>query len=324
MISLPFIIILTACGDCPSLPDVPVRSALPEEERTIRAALREMDQLLALPVCVDHVRVGGVQRDDVLGRYNVVTRGVRISANASPGLLDDILRHEVCHAVDLQHDLVAGCPGCYGPPVTSNVTLDAKGDNEAFAVACAPGEALLTLWSSSCANAEFPGHQRVRSVVFGVSNEPAAAATFRFVAGHPSPGVDYFSITPTMLGNLQVFAFRGAEQSTLVLDPWTGAPVWDDDSSPLFTPLEAPDPPPGWTVRGDAHGGPLGDGGLVLATLPLFYGEVQRTHAWTGEAWAPVDGPCPSPMTQVFTFDGELWSAQLENGSLIWGRWEML
>lgn len=63
---------------------------------------------------------------------------------------------------------------------------------------------------------------------------------------------------------------------------------------------------------------------MVTGHVRAWSGNVYRTFAWTGGAFAPVEAPCPNESTQFFPYRAELWSAQLDGETLSWGRWRPL
>ncbi|MEQ1566632.1 MAG: hypothetical protein ABMA64_13405 [Myxococcota bacterium] len=302
------------CGEaCPPLSRVRVSGGEPEAERAVVGVLTQLERELALPVCIDHVRIGWIEGAAHLGAYNPVTRGIRVAADTPPEDLPTVVRHEVCHGVDRQNDVVRDHPGVFDD-------ADAGGREaaESFAWACQEGRAPFSvLWDDGCPTTA--AAEVLRDEVFAVSLASEPAAWFEPVAGRTVPAGGSFYVHGTVGGALSI---SGSVPSGWY-DPWTGDPLepggslegaWD----PL-EPVAVPAPPAGWQA-GDRSGGPLD---AHRALLSGWYEGNVRLMARVGDRWAPVDAPCPTTDAQFFALGDELWMAQLDGDWLGWGRWRV-
>jgi hypothetical protein len=320
--------LLQGCEPHCDLAGVPVHGGTQEQQSAVRSALEQMEGALALPTCVDHVRLGQLWESwHAEGAYNTVTRGVRLDKNTEMSLLAGHLRHELCHAVDVQNDFLKGREeffyypdGYYLPNVSDRHLI-----KEAFARTCQVGpQALSVLWSECPLDPDLAGTRLVQQEVYELPEEPAPRAHFEPVASAPVAGATLLlhlreSESGALAFDLQL---EDEQEQSVLVDPWTGESLDAEEdwaNRPFFL---SPEPPADWRTRGDADGGPLQDGTeLVTASLLAWTGEVHRTFAWVDGTFAPVDGPCPNESTRFFPFGGELWSGQLEGETLSWGRW---
>lgn len=316
------------CADCPAVEDTQVVGGTEGQQVVVRNALAALSAELEAPVCIDHVRLGASLREGIAGAYNAATRGVRLSRDLDTDRVASVTRHEVCHGVDLQNDIVARSDGAFVYPSPPEV-IDAHVANEAFAVTCEASAATLSvLWASDCPlDPDLRGASVVREEVYGLVGEPDPAARFVGVASvGVGPDVAFVTLLPMEDGHLSAFLYQDDGEFTFgQLDPWTGR--WIEDPTLEVASQRVPEEirgPPGWDLPGDAAGGHLDGVEIVTASLELVTGRVYRTQLWISEEWAPADGSCPNGTTRFFAFDAELWSSQLDGTVLSWGRWERI
>jgi hypothetical protein len=298
-------LLLASCERHCELTEVPVRGGTDEQQQIVASTMVQMQEAVVPPVCVDHVRLGSVWwHTQAEGVYNTVTRGIRLDREVDEETLVDHLRHELCHAVDVQNDLIEG-------------GRDARED---FAFTCQVGpEPLSVLWGDCPLDPDLEGTWRVQREVYGLSAEPPPQrAQFERIGATGLVGaselIDVFETDGTLLVEL----IQEEDRQALAIDPWTGAVQVFEGMVPG---AEQPSPPApaGWSTR---YGGMMDEQtGLVVAYFSGWEGGVRRMLAWTEEGWAPAQGPCPNESTRLFLYGSELWSAQLDGVTLSWGRW---
>ncbi|MEQ1568157.1 MAG: hypothetical protein ABMA64_21130, partial [Myxococcota bacterium] len=210
------------CGEpCPPLSRVPVSGGAAAAEGAISDVLAQLERELALPVCVDHVRIGWISGSHHRGMYNPVTRGVRVAADEPLDGLEMVVRHEVCHAVDYQNDVVRDHPGVFDAADASR--SDA---GESFAWACQVGRAPFEAWwDDGCPTSA--AAEVLRDEVFSVSAAPPPGAWFEPVAGFDAGAETYFALYPTEGSILRILG----SMTNGWFDPHTGRPI-DPDAVP--------------------------------------------------------------------------------------------
>jgi hypothetical protein len=336
MLTLVAGVTLAGCATCPPLSEVPVRGGTDAEQAEVEAELVRLERDLALPVCIDRVRL----HKTLSKGYGLYDRATHIIALEHDTALRPVLRHEVCHGVDYQNDVVLGREALFPYPDASPVS-DAYEPNEAFAVICAVGpEGLGPMWDSECPEeSDMRALHIVREEVWGLDRaapppvltfEPIAYVRYNDVFPERPPIEDAFfaRITPDLGGGRLRVYVQGASGLLVQfhVDPWTGAVIDMSGAEPV-PPPEPPAVPVNWFDGGyEPVGGVLPDGtGVVTAAHALPSGaRIQRTFAVQGDAFLPTDGPCPDDTTQYFTVDGEPWMGQLDGDVVWWGRWRAI
>lgn len=181
------------CGRCPPLADAPI---LPADvtHAPIRAGLVAADAEFVPEVCVDHVRVGELGGGHY-GKYAPLGRSVRLAPYLSGKWLDEVLRHELCHAVDRQNDLVRGREDQFTDAWSIDWTDggERREAAEGFAHVCELGrDALAALWQPTCpGDPDLRAARVVRDEVYGVGADRHRAhgsSRSRRPRGRPTPG----------------------------------------------------------------------------------------------------------------------------------------
>ncbi len=292
-----WLLLLAGCATCPPLGEVPIRNA-DGQTGLIRDELAAFGEETVLDVCIDHVRVGAYRYG---GRYNRATHGVRIARDTDEHVVW-ALRHEVCHGVDVQNDL-----------------LDGDENRETFAERCANGgPSLAVLTETGCATEPSVRETlQVRDAVFGPPVQPGAAFTPVASAELPSGVIE--RIGEGANGASVVVLYESPEQS-VAFDPFTGEEV-DDTAFLADEDVVWHEGPPWWDVY---SAGSAGDLDLVYAVLSLPEGFVHRVLRADGAGWAPTVGSCLGFRPYFFALQGGLWSADVEGDTLTWGRWDAI
>jgi hypothetical protein len=338
------LLLLAACADCPPLDEIRVRGGTEAQAAAAEEELARLEDTLALPVCIDHVRIGGwtstAHREGV---YSRLTHVVGVHRDSEPERVREVVRHEVCHGVDLQNDLVdpdADWPSIYEEQLYDGYEPEELDAREIFAMSCEPGpDALAALWHQDCpGDADLYVTRMVTDRVFGLE-DPEPGAVYEPIGSvvlTPAQRADLprddtyagFAVNPDFTLSI---ALSGTDVGRLQLtvDPFTGLPR--DPPVQASVDLAQPDPettaaPYGWTS--EEEGGRLPSGHeLVVARLFVQSGYATRTHVRSDEpgsdgAWLPVDGPCVDAHADFFRFGEELWVGHYDGLSVEWGRFE--
>lgn len=320
---------VAACAPCPPLAEVPVRGGTEAQRALAEETLAEMADALALPVCVDRVRFGGwAPFVHKYGSYSTVTHRVSVEPAANEDEVPIVVRHEVCHAVDTQNDVVDGRKDVFvlADPETGEDLY--RPGREPFAVLCAYGAAALApLWDAECVDdPDLRGAQIVRHEVYGFEDPPAvtlgAEVGFAYgdaiLADDVVEGLDFLRTTGDNL-YLGISAARGSRwvYTWRTVDPRTGARVADEDPVDELEPRLDP-----WWQTEDADG--VEDVWAVDASLLLPQGAARRWMVFDGAQWRPTDRPCARDLVP-FAVRGQVWAGWIdeEAGELRWAPWEL-
>lgn len=335
-----FALCVVGCGgSCPPLDEVQVHGGTRAENEALSEELARFGATLALPVCIDRVRL--VDLDDAWnGSYDAVTRAVRIRPGRPLDALEADLRHEVCHGVDLQNGLVARRASTFwyaDPPDAAY--RDARLPNEAFAVTCALGAwGLAAALETACPGDRVPlfgldGPAAIYGEVFGGDAGPPSVVWSPIASTHiqalppgqvTSDGFGEALVAEGSLGGLFLYGGNLALGWGAWLDPFTGAPIAPDPGLAAHDGT-FPRLPPGWffpSAWGDgAPAGRFGEIDVATAHLALPAGDVDRPIARVEGAWGRAQGPCPAESPQYFSYGEELWWADVSGDEVSWGRW---
>ncbi len=338
---------LIGCATCPPLGDVPIDGGTADQRATVGQELSSLEGALALYTCVDHVRIGGFFRPDRGGSYDRLTRRVALLDELETEDLPKVLRHEVCHAVDLQNGLVKDDEESFFYAVPPDVT-DHKLPNEAFADTCSLGQdTLLALWGVECAgDPDLRAAQLVSEQVWVEDEVPDPVAALEPVASIGLRDVLPKGRDPRLLGAItHLEVAQSEEPDRLVIESeWEGlalGPFEVDartglrlEGRTVAAEREPPEPgevPDGWTplVSTDdlvALGGEADGMTVTLAEVVLPTGIARRLHVRVDDGpWAPPLSPCPEPgATRFFFVDDELWTASADDHEIRWGHWARL
>lgn len=287
-------------GACREDCEPDVRGGSPEEQASIQAAVEIFYDRLRpdLGLCVPSVRKKDELQEAVKGHYNSVTRQVRI---ATP--TDDVVYHELCHAVQYQNDL-----SVEGPNWEMDELLDeALGHprfprREAFARTCEDGPTYAFLLGEACPY-DPPGIDalyEVRDLFTGPDPRVVLdeEGTFTPTVSLATEG-DSFDLEVTANG-VRLTLAEGAR----FIDPWTGERLQEEA---VVDPVRTP--------RASGDGDSLSHFALAAANGALTLRRVYERS----EGYVPLG--CVKPEENVFSFDGWVWSAHLEEGEVTLGFW---
>ncbi len=103
---VPALALLAACSVY-DLAEVPVDGGTPVQRAEVLAELEAFDQWTGGGrVSLRRIRFGDLRYDDVGGRYSRVSKGIKLDEDLDHGLVRVALRHELCHALGHQENLV--------------------------------------------------------------------------------------------------------------------------------------------------------------------------------------------------------------------------
>jgi hypothetical protein len=249
-------------------------------------------------VCVPALKLDDLPRDK-LGRYTPSTRRVRVQRDRDDDELRATVRHELCHAVQFQHDLDLSDDHWSIVLPVDVPPEDLPG--ESFAYTCQLGALPPHLAGDVCPGDE-PGtsvQPFLRELFWPPATLSTALVTFTEVGSASIASGASVDVVPTAAGGLQVDE-RGAAERSRTVDPYTSELVGD-----------AP-----------ARVGPAAIDGAELTVVALFAanGSVALRLAYRDAlGWTRIG--CLRPQEQAFALDGALWSAYVDGDRVVWGTW---
>lgn len=305
----------------PSLDQVPIAGATAAQEKTIRGALAFFEReagpgrLELRRVVVEDVEVVGAA-----GGFQASRNEIQLDISLEGAVLENVLLHEVCHALDAAEGIVDGEPETFAALGEDRIEASdlypsaEERREEAFAQLCGIGRLGLHLLATCDPD---PLLQAAAVVVTdAVWPEPAPAAIEVGVTVQASWEQRFAAQDPWYSGssapgalNIQVVDVGTAEPVTLTLDVTTGDELAVAEESP------APAPPPlplGYVGRaaGWSDGPAVADGFFPTMFAVPSWGLV----AWNGSEWAPTTPSCGSG--QPFVAGEEIW---LGHPDITWG-----
>jgi hypothetical protein len=277
-----------------------VKGGTPEEREELEESARIFYDLLVpeLEICVPTVRKVDSLAKDAGGRYNSVTRRVRVSTTS-----DDTLYHELCHAVESQNPLPLEGPTWELSPEQDRIQdYPMFPRQEAFAVACEQGPTYAFLLGEDCPYDPegIAALYEARDLFTGpdprkILEEEGAFTPTTVV---PTEGASFeLKLTP---GGVQLLTDEGV----LHVDPWTAETIPEEEATELEM----------------SHLAYSEVDTLALSLLQAPNGAVTERRVFVRSEQFLGLG-CVWPEERVFAFDGWLWSASLQQGSITLGFW---
>lgn len=320
---------LCGCG-CESMRDVYVSGSPRDVVVRVRKAADEFLASTTREACVAELRVVDRAKGKWDGRYKPVGKQTWIQSDTSHP--DLVTRHELCHAVDLQHGLSFEDPDAYTLTREEHPGLLAVRPSEGFAYRCQAGS--LPIWlmtEASCPDDDAdPTWDWIRDDIYDVT--PA-----RWLEDGPE-WVELGRLTvPEARGDAfrechghdqDRLSFWQTDDNGLYFDAvhlWTGErAVFGTATSLELDGFE--NVPRGWVNRG---GHALGDTAVVYAkahldALDVF--ELPRLQPERHRLLVNQDGKwkssteCWKPLCS-FPFGDAIGMAYEDGDTLVWGRW---
>lgn len=320
--------LLAACGGCPPLAGVTVKGGSSAQQALVGEGLAEMEGWLRPePVCLSRVKVASFRKAD--GVYRRPTRAIRIDAALDDERLAHTLRHEVCHAVDLQWGGLDHAPDAFTYAEGRGPERDGVADREAVAEVCALGApALAVLGAVDC-----PGDPQgalapvdaVRDLAYGDTGRSGRAVTLVPMASTEPLDDGAFPAALSVEshpdeGQLTIALFHGEGVTSLTVDAATGAHA---------NPLELGE---GFAAEGDPpellgllpqqwFDDPASGGQVALVNAELPRGAVHRLVAVDDEGAEALDLCVPPGAALARTADAVLLVVP-EGPAVVWYRIE--
>lgn len=289
------------CGDCATR----IVAEEPSSKELVRATLEEFREAVDRPddICVPKIKIGEGFWGE--GRYNTVSRNIRVAAQPSDEVTRTYLRHELCHAADFQLDLKSHRSAAVEDSAGGRISR-----RELFAEACGSGPDSYTLLSAACP--DDPPATRAMATLLG--------AVYARVERRQILSAD--TIATTLVGNDASIAVAYSNGFDLFAGTTEGrfgiTPAGEEAhvSLPPIPPLD-PSPyagavPPGWSVE---QGQSLSDSDVALVTIRLPNGGTARRVLVNDAVGCPLDGE------HLVTTGMEVYGVAMNEGTLIWRWW---
>lgn len=314
------VVLACACAPARPLDQVPILGGSATQESTIRGAL----------VFFEHEAGGGrvqLRRINVTepvvvgasGGFDPRRREIYVDRSLSGSLLEGVVLHELCHALDAAEDITETRPESFAALAEARISpseLYPDHDDrvgEAFAQLCGLGRLGLQLATRCDTDPALHGAAAVvtDTVWLVAPAEPVqvSAPTLaswhqRFAAQDPS----YHSSSAPGAFNLYVTDLSSDARVSLTLDVATGAelPVAADAPPGAGSPL-----PLGFVGRG---AGWMDGPALAEGFFPSLFTAPGGLIGWNGAEWAPAAPECAAG--HPFLVGNEIW---LGDDDLQWG-----
>lgn len=326
------ILVAIGCRAVVDLPDVPIAGGSEQARAAVRRELERFDRWVG----AGRLRLAEVAFTDLeepkAGRYRGGPPRILLSDDLYLGRLPEIMRHELCHALDYAEGLLdEPVPelDTYGERVDGvDRELSQRGRGEALAQACETGPFGPAALAVPCAGeprlAREVAAWMEREVWRGFeppsesspSGDPLAAVSL-----DPREAWEAFQVFPTVEPDRIAVSVQteGDGFAITYVDVNTGASAPPADLGAMAEDLP-PGRPPGRNFP--AYGWPDGPGAAVaLSTFPHLVEDAPRLLAWRDGAWSFVgDGCIPHAdgRWQLFTADRRVWYAWGDGSTVAW------
>ncbi|MEZ4241575.1 MAG: hypothetical protein R3F59_36600 [Myxococcota bacterium] len=318
-----------ACSARVELPDVPVVGGTPETRGIVQAELERFNGWIGPGrLEIREVRFEALE-DPLAGQWRPGAGVVRVGEDVAPSGVADVVRHELCHALDDAEHLSDSVPS-FARLGRAYPQYELR-TGEAFAVFCGGGPlATATVTASSCPD-----------------DDPAQLAAFTFLAdevwtgdvpqgtnslGDPLGGfaldqgfepVTSWIVLPTTDPDRLSIALTGASGTAEAEADFTTGERLQSEHLPLV--LGPDELPPGLFgapavfVKRGSRDGP----GAAVLTWPMRNQPwlPPRLVAYDGQAWRPVADTCPGAdgtFYGLFTARDQIWFARDDGEAIDW------
>ncbi|MEZ4237719.1 MAG: hypothetical protein R3F59_16535 [Myxococcota bacterium] len=325
------------CAQQVPLDEVPVLHGTDAQAATVQRGIAAFEAASG----AGRVTLRRIVFDDVygaLGQYDSVHQRVRLDHALHGAVLERVLRHELCHALDFQEDLVADPDPRWDDQVRTLFRLGAVDTagldgprirrSEAFARYCELGPLVAHALRDPCPE-EAPEDTDVFRFlarrVWRASDVPPLPPLGEPHASWvpPQPPYTFDVLGLDDPGRIALRLDSGVDVSFVTLDLDSGAPVPDPGLAPFLP--DAPLPAglegvcPLYADFSSAAGFAAGPA-AVVARFWLYPGaSAGRVLADDGSGWAPLPGCVPPGPSDVFaTADGRVWLAWTDGGRIAW------
>jgi hypothetical protein len=338
------LVVLAACKEPGLLADTPIVGGSDEVRDAIRAELAAFDEATGF----GRTRVSRVRVQDLgerLGRFDRIGRGIGLHEELDQVAVVEVLRHELCHALNSREELHEAEPALYERLASGVFGEDVIGDSpgcrsrscqqdEVFAAYCAKGPWIAQAWTQQCpddpADAVAALGQMAETLWTSApeplpTTERGEWASLQLEA--PSPYIRAWGSTSPEIFFLDIETPEGSKGGQTWLrsgEPAWGEEVWVPplpDAYPPGLPLELPS----FRVlqRQELTRGPVGQvDGLYTAMVEvdLFdQGAALRQVYSDGERWWLVGDGCTDVQVGTFIADGRVFTLRTQGTHLGWG-----
>ena len=325
---------LVACTASGPLPDTPIEGGSDEQRMLVREELREFDAAVgAGRLSIPLVRFRDIDAPAEIRRSSY---RITLDTDTAPHDVRWILRHELCHGLDFEEDLVAHSPlfdelatGYFADADQTEVDAvyptDRMRRSEALAVFCSIGALGAHSITSSCRNEPEIAAELSRWLIERVwrAHEP------QDFAWEPADAVGWAS--EELPSEITVGSTLVPENSirigldyvdSIVVDLHTAEPQVIEDDDIVYEPR-----PSGvdggflydlsdTTVHGWPDGPAAAFGRVYL--WHLGYSDLRLFVRQTGGPWMLSAPDCQLPFQQLFTADESVWIAWVDGYRVKW------
>ncbi len=347
-------LLLMGCGPRYALDEVPIEGGTAEQQAVVAAELLRFEQWSG----AGRVSLVGVELTDGTasweaeqeGRYNRITTKIQVSGDLQPESMALTLRHELCHALDVQENLLKGDVAAFDAVVDRvereadhplhehRVGSRSRRRAEVFAYLCQLGPLATAMLSRPCSDIG-DDYEAVADEVHtdAWQGDPDVRRAPLWSLG-PTVGP---AVMPFEIFDLQAVGST-SQDGFRVYVQGAGMPVVRDLSTvdgqqiPSFSdatvdaaaegaaaeaPYGAPDLAPVGPVANTYDA--VSDGSVALRIVrglehqPLGFRTAPRVNAGEADPWQLVDG-CPSEASSVFLANGQLYTTWAEGEAVWW------
>jgi hypothetical protein len=330
------------CAPVVKLPDVPIEGGTAEQQAEARAELLDFDQWIG----PGRVRIASLTFERVEGphvaTYKRPQRSVVVESSTPLHEVRQVVRHELCHALDFAEDLVRDpsdlfdhLGGQVEARLQEGVDLSDRGlRGEAFALVCEQAPLTMHLLAEPCSHEDPLASSAATWLVDRVwtSFRPPLAAPLGtpvpFTGGASVEGQSWTDVTVRSTSDpalVYVTLFDGEWPVARHADRETGEVV-DSNADPIFL-LSADDlyvaepPLSGFFLPlGSVEGPTIGFLKFDIEGIDMVQDRILWRDSDTGD-WAPIGSGCvPEPGEELDVFIGgdRAWTSWLEDNQVYW------
>jgi hypothetical protein len=342
--SLLLLVMLGACTSPQLLADTPISGGSDEVRAAIQAELAAFDEATGF----GRTHVSKVRVKDLgprLGRFERLSRTVLLEDDLDEDRVIEVLRHELCHALNTREELHQDEPDLYKRLAEGVFGSDFVGDasscrstacqqDEVFAAYCATGPWVARASSAECSGDPADGTaalQQLADALWLGADQPlpstAAPAWASVQLEEPSDSIRAWGTTSPDVIDLSIETSEGFVGG--LTDIHTGEPAWGAD---VWVPPPPDGPPAGLPMeltsfgileRSERTRGPVGRATgpyAAMVRMQLFdQGEVLR-HVWSdGERWWLVGDGCTDRQVEPFIAGDTVFTLRPDDTHIGWG-----
>lgn len=321
--------LLLAAACSRPLSEAPVLGGSAEQRELARQTMSAFDR----DVGVGRVELRSLRFADgaYAGGYSPGTREIRVAADLPVDLVPLVVRHELCHAVDYQEDLLEDRGTPWDDQVrplfdSGLIVVDASAypdartrRSETFATLCGQGAFVAGLAADRCADDPDDAEVLAEWLLDVVYREaepvppgPPMELVGRWEAGFAP---DRIEVAPTVdPGVVELRAGRGGAEAAVAVELFGGSVVAGAGPGR---------PPASVTIASSVDEAVVRSGAgpaVVEETLDLVHlGTAQRLLRPVGDGWERIGDGCVPEVSAVFAADDRAWLAESVGDTIAWG-----